>query len=83
MFDEGFEVVIEEISRWEGYEKYIEPLKKLQETYYEKGKITYTPNPGPNGYNVLNHGDFHKKNILYKIDKENGDVKDLMTVSTF
>ncbi|KAG5668114.1 hypothetical protein PVAND_016067 [Polypedilum vanderplanki] len=43
----------------------------------ERGLKSYTPSSGPFSFNVLNHGDFHLKNILYKINDE-GEVEDFI-----
>lgn len=48
------------------------------ETYFEKCKTLYNPS---GNYNVLNHGDHHLKNLMFKI--ENGIVKDVCFVSFY
>lgn len=39
---------------------YIDNLRDL-------GNDIFTPNPGTDGYNVLNHGDLHAKNLMVKM----------------
>lgn len=57
-------------------QKYFTLIPKL----YEKGLKLFSVNP--RGYNVLNHGDFHIKNILFRIDKDYQDqVDDIRLVS--
>lgn len=43
--------------------------------YNEKELITFTPNKPGNGFNVLNHGDFHAKNMMFQnMNSENPEV---------
>lgn len=65
---EPIDVFIEVLESWVGYEVYVEKLKAFRETFIDMGKRLYDPDV--NGYNVLNHGDFHIKNLLFK---KNGD----------
>lgn len=69
---EPLQVFTEVLESWEGYEEYAEKLKIFRETFIAKGKQLYQP--VANGYNVLNHGDFHVKNLLFK--KDNGIIED-------
>lgn len=57
---------IDELKTWPGYEMYVEKLLKMFENHNEKGTKTFTPNTPGQGYNVLNHGDFHAKNVMFK-----------------
>ncbi|XP_070508925.1 uncharacterized protein [Chironomus tepperi] len=77
-FGEGYKTLLTVMSKWNGFERYIEPIRQLSETYREKGLKSYSPNTGPGAWNVLNHGDFHLKNMLYKMDKDSGKVEDVM-----
>ncbi len=52
---------------WEAYEKFLPSLKDFATNYQERVCKVYEPN-GPDGYNVLNHGDCHMKNIMLKRD---------------
>lgn len=54
---------LDELRTWEGFEKYEEKVKKLFENHNLKGRKTFSPS---SGYNVLNHGDFHAKNMMFK-----------------
>jgi hypothetical protein len=67
MFEESLEVLIEKISTWEGFEEFVEPLTIYKNTFMERGMKSYTPG----SFSVLNHGDFHLKNILYKMADDN------------
>lgn len=56
---------LEVLKTWEGYEHYAVKVVKTLENYNVKGRKTFSPNTTNNGYNVLNHGDFHAKNMMY------------------
>lgn len=49
-------------------ETYIEKFEKLQENFLKRGESVY--DSGKNSFNVLNHGDFHYKNMMIKKDNE-------------
>lgn len=49
-----------------GFEEYIPKLKVFQENPLVNGQRLSEPDV--NGYNVLNHGDFHSSNLMYKMD---------------
>lgn len=70
-FRNSFEAFHEVISTWEGCEEYLEKLDNLKENLSEIGSSCYAANHPKRGYNVLNHGDFHLRNILVKTDKQN------------
>ncbi|CRL01431.1 CLUMA_CG014513, isoform A [Clunio marinus] len=61
-------IFMEVLESWGGYEDYIKKLKTFCESFIEKGKQLYTPDI--NGYNVLNHADFHIKNLLFKTNED-------------
>jgi len=61
-------------------ERYAIKLEKKLDTFVDSGIKIYKPNKNNNGYNVLNHGDFHMKNMLFKHD-ENNKIIDVMFVS--
>lgn len=65
---EPLDTFTEVLASWEGYEEYVDKFKAFRESFIEKGKQFYKPDA--NGYNVLNHGDFHVKNLMFK---KNGD----------
>ena len=70
---------IDEIKSWEGNELVVEKLEVTVEKFKELGKKIYQPNKG-DGLNVLNHGDFHINNMLFKKDSE-GKIGDVLFVS--
>ncbi len=67
--NEPFDVLCDVLASWGGMDEYVVKLKQFRENYITMGKRLYEPDP--NGYNVLNHGDFHIKNLLFKL---NGDA---------
>ncbi|CAH1709563.1 unnamed protein product [Chironomus riparius] len=60
----------EVVEGWDGYEDYLPKLEHLIENIGASGVKSYTPNSKGCGFNVLNHGDFHLRNILIKPDAE-------------
>ena len=80
IYGNSYDTLIGLMSKWEGFEEFIEPLKKLRQSYMEKSAKSYTPSTASGAFNVLNHGDFHFKNMLYKMDKEGGKVEDFVMV---
>jgi hypothetical protein len=62
------DIFIEEIEKWSGYEVYVKKLKVFRQHFMDMGVIA--TKCIPNGYNVLNHGDFHYKNLLSKSTNE-------------
>lgn len=62
--NEPFDVLCDVLTSWGGMDDYVVRLKRFRENYIEMGKQLYEPDPGE--YNVLNHGDFHIKNLLFK-----------------
>jgi thiamine kinase-like enzyme len=69
---EPIDAFVEVLEEWGGYEEYVEKLKIFKASFEQKGQELYKPNP--NGFNVLNHGDFHVKNLLFK--KNEGKIED-------
>lgn len=61
------------LTSWGGYDNYVDKLKLFRENLVEMGKRLYEPDD--NGYNVLNHGDFHIKNLLFK-KGDNDEIED-------
>lgn len=70
-FLDNIEIFREVVSTWEGCDEYLEKLEHLKENLSEIGSSCYVANHPQRGYNVLNHGDFHLRNILVKTDKQN------------
>lgn len=62
---------------WPGYESYGERLDHMKGFILSKLKDIYEVKPS-NLFNVLNHGDMHSKNMMFKI--EEGVTKDILLV---
>lgn len=56
------------ISKLPGLEKYVEKLDKFEPKIFIEKCIKEATTPGP--YNVLNHADFHIKNMMFILNKE-------------
>lgn len=75
-----FKLFVDEVKTWPGYEKYAVKLDNLQYKFMRNGKAVYTTNK-KDGYNVLNHGDFHFKNMLFKKNDISKKISDVLFVS--
>jgi Ecdysteroid kinase-like family len=58
------ELFADEVEKWQGFQVCAEKLRKFRRLFFEKGKRETQATAG--GFNVLNHGDFHNKNLLVK-----------------
>lgn len=78
LFKDNFNLFIGELKLLSGNEIYIDKLEKMKTRIVELGAKLYAPNKGDDGYNVLNHGDFHNKNVM--VTREDGKINDLILV---
>lgn len=58
------------VATWEGYENYGPHLDAFKTAYLSKLLKSFKPNRSEFGYNVLNHADFHVRNMLFKKDAD-------------
>lgn len=66
---------IEKLKTFPDFQEYVPKLEKIIKDYNTKLLRTFRVNPTDDGYNVLNHGDFHAKNIMFKnMDSENPEM---------
>ncbi|XP_070489867.1 uncharacterized protein [Chironomus tepperi] len=77
LFDKPLRIFIEVLSSWIGYEKYVEPLKAFRKNFASLGLKSYKPHKGSTTINVLNHGDFHSRNVLFRRDMD-GTLSDMI-----
>ncbi|XP_055605521.1 uncharacterized protein LOC129753700 [Uranotaenia lowii] len=70
-----FDMIGQLCQQWPGFEQYTEKLEKLKHPIFEQLKVVYTPDP-TSSWNVLNHGDLHYKNMMFKINE--GVTEDIM-----
>lgn len=82
MFNQSLEAFIDVAKEWPQFEKYIPHLEKFKKRYWNLGIKTYTPNRTNFGYNVLNHADFHLKNMMFRKTAD-GAIDDFYMVKSF
>lgn len=70
---------IDEMKSLEGFEIVIEKMENLMTKFEDLGKKVYQPNALGGGFNVLNHGDFHVNNMVFKKDSS-GKLSDVLFV---
>jgi aminoglycoside phosphotransferase (APT) family kinase protein len=58
------------VETWDGYQEFLPKLDHLIEHVAQIGQKCYVPNKRGEGFNVLNHGDFHLRNVLLKNNTE-------------
>lgn len=68
---DNFQFLAAKMKLWPGYEIIAEKIEALKPKFLEKGLKSTSPNKPGEGYNVLNHGDFHAKNLMFKKDEQN------------
>lgn len=71
---------IDELKTWKGFEETTEKMQNIAKKFEELGEKVYHPNSNSDGYNVLNHGDFHFNNMLFKKD-DAGKINNVLFVS--
>ncbi|XP_059621224.1 uncharacterized protein LOC132264905 [Phlebotomus argentipes] len=69
-FVEGFMRATRCIKEWPGYEEIAEKMEQLAPKLLQTARKAYRPNKPNEGFNVLNHGDFHIKNLLFLNDED-------------
>jgi aminoglycoside phosphotransferase (APT) family kinase protein len=60
----------EVVAGWEGFDEYVPKVERLVTNIEAIGRQSYAPNAKGCGFNVLNHGDLHLRNILIRDDSE-------------
>lgn len=53
------------------YEVFLPKMDLLIENLGAMGRKSYTANKPGHGYNVLNHGDFHSRNVIARNNADN------------
>lgn len=71
---------IDEIKTWDGFEMITEKLENFVGKFEANGEKVFQTNGSTDGFNVLNHGDFHIKNMVFKKDS-GGKLSDVLFVS--
>lgn len=71
LYSNSVNVFLEVLRTWEDdYQEFIPKIERYMERIGEIGRKSHTVNDTNYGYNVLNHGDFHLRNILVKLNSE-------------
>ncbi|XP_055605520.1 uncharacterized protein LOC129753699 [Uranotaenia lowii] len=73
----NFAILADVCEKWPGYEQYPEKLREIRHHIMKKMNQTYTASES-SLYQVLNHGDLHCKNMMFKI--EEGETKDILLI---
>lgn len=71
---------IDEIKSWDGFEMIAEKMEGLVGKFEASGNKVFSSNSTSDGYNVLNHGDLHFNNMVFKTNPE-GKISDVLFVS--
>lgn len=82
IFEQGLDAFIDVAKEWDGFEKFVPKLETFKTQYISKALKTYTTNRSDFGYNVLNHADFHLKNLLFKKNTD-GAIEDFYFVNSW
>lgn len=80
MLTQGLAAFTENAHEWGGFEKYLNSLEAFQGRFAEQIKKSFTVSTGEFAFNVLNHADFHLRNILFNKD-ENDALNEFRIVS--
>lgn len=68
-YNTNLNIFKEQVESWEGFEQFIPKLEHLIAQFSEIGAECIAANEPGHGFNVLNHGDFHTANILFKMNE--------------
>lgn len=77
-FSSNMDALINEVSTWEGFEAYVEKLRKLKGNMYEACFKAFDNDPGD--MKVLLHGDLWVNNMMFAYD-QHGSLADAIIVS--
>lgn len=69
-FKVNMEIFSNEVKKWKDFSDYHENVEDFRHNLVKRGVHAYTPNPKNFGYNVLNHGDLHVKNLMMRLENE-------------
>lgn len=80
-YSDGIRAFREAVAGFQGYEEYLPKIDYLIANIGEVGRQCYVKNAPGEGYNVLNHGDFHLRNLLTKFNSASGRLERLQFVN--
>lgn len=72
--------LVEFLRDQEEFEEFIPALENFRDNHQKMTLKSYEANQGPFAFNVLNHADFHAKNVLWKLNKDE-KIEDVCVVS--
>ncbi|XP_058817297.1 uncharacterized protein LOC131680600 [Topomyia yanbarensis] len=78
--EENFEIFADELSKWNGFEKYSEKLFNLKPNFIKRGVEIFNQHNGNTSFKVLNHGDFHYNNMLVRLFADTTSVLDALFI---
>lgn len=82
MLGQSFGLAAHVLKDWgKDFEVYADRITTLLPSLLPKVMKIYKANPPGQGFNVLNHGDFHVKNIMFNTDQTVKDADKLRFVS--
>lgn len=70
LYNGSIKVFQEVLQTWDGYQHFVPKIETYMQQIGEIGRKENTPNKPNHGYNVLNHGDFHLRNSLIKLNSQ-------------
>ncbi|XP_053671383.1 uncharacterized protein LOC128721635 [Anopheles nili] len=70
MFGKNLKAFNDALRTWEGCEAFVEPFERAYADYCDRLHDIYSCRTPGRLYNVLNHGDFHAKNLLHQFNDE-------------
>ncbi|XP_055710056.1 uncharacterized protein LOC129805836 [Phlebotomus papatasi] len=76
IFLTNLDALIEEIDKWDKFEKYALKLKKIRKDFSQRGIDAYKPSE--RFMNVLIHGDLWTNNVLFKYNSKNEPIDVLL-----
>ncbi|XP_050079388.1 uncharacterized protein LOC126567200 [Anopheles maculipalpis] len=74
MFGKNLTAFIEALRTWDGCEQFVVPFERVAADYCDRLHNIYSCKTPGRVYNVLNHGDFHAKNLLHHFNDEGAIV---------
>ncbi|GAB0088778.1 uncharacterized protein DMENIID0001_032420 [Sergentomyia squamirostris] len=72
----NLDLLIDEVAKWEKFEKYQVMLRKIHKNFYQKGSDAYKASD--RFLNVLAHGDLCTRNVLFKYNSKNQPIDVLL-----
>uniref|UniRef100_A0A1Y9H2D8 CHK kinase-like domain-containing protein n=1 Tax=Anopheles dirus TaxID=7168 RepID=A0A1Y9H2D8_9DIPT len=75
MFGNNLKAFNDALRNWAGCEQFVEPFERAHADYCDRLHSIYSCHTPGRVYNVLNHGDFHAKNLLHQFNDEGAIVE--------